>query len=204
MRGICKCSCRHTTPLEVCGSSGSTVITPDFITPSNTPCGCSDVLSHPLFITPPHLSHPLTLWMFGRPIIPPGSSHSPPLGPLRAALYHPGYTIIEQGGSSSTINISSIQKAAGNLIILHTHKTFLYTKGCTRKVTPHTTPHDTTRHDTFLSTTPGGQIFHFFFLGTSCGFFSSLKFWSQCHAILACRLGLFTKTFYIPIIDRLI
>ena len=39
-----------------------------FITPPNTPCGCSDVLSHPLwFITPP-------------------------LGPLRAELYHPGYT----------------------------------------------------------------------------------------------------------------
>ena len=26
-------------------------------TPPNTPCGCSDVLSHPLAITPPHLSH---------------------------------------------------------------------------------------------------------------------------------------------------
>ena len=48
MRGSCKCSCRHTTPLQVCGSSGSTVITPAFITHPNTPCGCSDVLSHPL------------------------------------------------------------------------------------------------------------------------------------------------------------
>ena len=56
VRGSCKCSCRHTTPLQVCGSSGSTVITPAFITPPNTPCGCSDVLSHPLFITPPHFS----------------------------------------------------------------------------------------------------------------------------------------------------
>ena len=47
--------------------------TPSFITPPNTPCGCSDVLSHPQtypvggrtcyhtpwFITPPGLSHPL-------------------------------------------------------------------------------------------------------------------------------------------------
>ena len=92
MRGSCKCSCRHTTPLQVCGSSGSAVITPACITPPNTPCGCSDVLSHPLFITPPHLSHPRThlvgVWT---------SYHTPwcitpPLGPLRAALYHPGYT----------------------------------------------------------------------------------------------------------------
>ena len=92
MRGSCKCSCRDTTPLQVFGSSGSTVITPAFITPPNTPCGCSDVLSHPLFITSPHLSHPQThlvgVWT---------SYHTswfitPPLGPLRAALYHPGYT----------------------------------------------------------------------------------------------------------------
>ena len=78
--------------LQVCGSSGSTVITPAFITPPNTPCGCSDVLSHTLFITPPRLSHPQThlvgVWT---------SYHTPwfitpSLGPLRAALYHPRYT----------------------------------------------------------------------------------------------------------------
>lgn len=53
---------RNTTPLQVCGSSGSTVSHPkthavslrtcchtqSFITHPNTPCGCSDALSHPL------------------------------------------------------------------------------------------------------------------------------------------------------------
>ena len=84
---------RNITLLQVCGSSGSTLQgrsasvsppkhdlwvfggyhTPRFITPPNTTCGCSDVLSHPLvyhtptFTTPPNvpcgwsdvLSHPL-------------------------------------------------------------------------------------------------------------------------------------------------
>ena len=31
-----------------------------FITPLNTPCGCSDVLPYPLFITPSLSSHPQT------------------------------------------------------------------------------------------------------------------------------------------------
>ena len=58
----------------------------------NTPWGCSDVLSHPLFITPPHLPHPQTHLVGVRT-----SYHTPwfitaPLGPLRAALCHPGYT----------------------------------------------------------------------------------------------------------------
>ena len=64
VRGSCKCSCRHTTPLQVCGSSGSTVITPDFITPPNTPCGCSDVLSYPL--------------VYHTPLAPPASCNLSP------------------------------------------------------------------------------------------------------------------------------
>ena len=78
LRGSCKCSCRHTTPLQVCGSSGSTGMTRAYITPPNAPCGCSDVLSlrflsSPLiYYTPKH-----TLWVFGRPITPPGLAHPP-------------------------------------------------------------------------------------------------------------------------------
>ena len=90
MRGSCKFSCSHTTPLQVCGSSGRTAITPAFITPPNTPCGCSDVLSYPLFITPYLLSHPqthLVLTSYHTPWF-----ITPPLGPLRAALYHSGHT----------------------------------------------------------------------------------------------------------------
>ena len=83
---------RHTTPLQVCGSSSSTVITPAFITPPNTPCGCSDVLSHPLFITPSHLSHPQAHLVGVRTSYHTPWFITPPLGPLRAALYHPGYT----------------------------------------------------------------------------------------------------------------
>ena len=81
MRGSCKCSCRHTTPLQVCGSSGSTVITPAFITPPNTPCGCSDALSHPQTHLVGVRTTYHTRWFI-----------TPPLGPLRAALHHPGYT----------------------------------------------------------------------------------------------------------------
>ena len=92
MRGSCECSCRHPTPLQVCGSSGSTVITPAFTTPPNTPCGCSDVLSHPLFITPHHLSHPQTHLVGVRTSCHTPWFITPPLGPLRAALHHPGYT----------------------------------------------------------------------------------------------------------------
>ena len=67
MRGSCKCSCRHTTPLQVCGCSGS-------------------LLSHPL------LSHPQT-----HPVGVRTSYHTPwfitsPFGPLQATPYHPGYT----------------------------------------------------------------------------------------------------------------
>ena len=92
MRGRCKCSCRHTTPLQVCGSSGSTVITPAIITSPNTPCGCSDVLLYPLFITPPHLSHPQTHLVGVRTSYHTPWFMTPALGPLRAALYNPGYT----------------------------------------------------------------------------------------------------------------
>ena len=84
---------------------------PQQITSQSTRCGCSDVLSHPLiYHTPKH-----TLWLFGRAITPPfitppHLSHpqthpvgvrtryhtpcfiTPPSGPLRVALYHPGYT----------------------------------------------------------------------------------------------------------------
>ena len=81
MRGSCKCSCRHTTPLQVCGSSGSTVITPP-----NTPCGCSDMLSHPLFITPPYFITP--------PNTPCGCSdvliYRTPFGPPASCTLSPG------------------------------------------------------------------------------------------------------------------
>ena len=92
----CKCSCRHTTPLQVCGSSGSTVITPAFITPPNTPRGCSDVLSPPFlsppsFITPPNtpcgysdvLLHPL---VYHTPLTPPASCT---LSPRVHKISHP-------------------------------------------------------------------------------------------------------------------
>ena len=92
MRGSFKCSCRHTTPLQACGSSGSTVITPAIITRPNTPCGRPDVLSYPLFITPTHLSHPQTHLVGVRTSYHTPWFITPPLGPLRAALYHPGYT----------------------------------------------------------------------------------------------------------------
>ena len=79
-------------PSSVRGSSGSTVITPVFTAPPNTPCGCSDVLSPPLFITPPHLSHPQTHLVGVRTSYHPPRLITPPLGPLRASLYHLGYT----------------------------------------------------------------------------------------------------------------
>ena len=76
---------------SVCGSSGSTVITPAFITPPNTPCGCSDVLSHPPFITPPHLSHPQTHLVGVQTSYHTPWFITPPLGPLRVSFYHPEY-----------------------------------------------------------------------------------------------------------------
>ena len=81
------------TPSGVCGSSGSAVITPAFITSPNTPCGRSDVPSHPLFITPPHLSHtPQTHLVGVRTSYHTRWFVTPPLGPPRAALHHPGHT----------------------------------------------------------------------------------------------------------------
>ena len=78
VRGSCKCSCKHTTPLQVCGSSGSAVITPAFITSPNTLWVLGRAITPPFYHTPKH-----TLWMFARLI-------TPPLGPLRAALSSPG------------------------------------------------------------------------------------------------------------------
>ena len=57
----------------------------------NTPCGCSEVLSNPLFITPSHLSHPQTHLVGVRTSYHTPWFITPPLGPLRAALYHPRY-----------------------------------------------------------------------------------------------------------------
>ena len=90
MRGSCKCSCRHAAPLQVCGSSGSTVITPAFITPLNIPRGCSDVLSHPLFITPLHLSHPQTHLVGVRTSYHTRWFITPPLGPPASCTLSPG------------------------------------------------------------------------------------------------------------------
>ena len=103
---------RNITPLQVCGSSGSTLQgrsasvsppkhdlwvfggyhTPWFITPPNTTCGCSDVLPHPLvyhtptFITPPNVP---CGWsdVLSHPLL-----YHTPWGPPRPALYHRGYT----------------------------------------------------------------------------------------------------------------
>ena len=47
---------------------------------------------HPLFITPPHLSHPQTHLVGVRTSYHTPWFITPPLGPLRAAMYHPGYT----------------------------------------------------------------------------------------------------------------
>ena len=58
--------------------------TPWFITPPNTPCGCSDVLSHTLVYHTPKR----TLWVVGRAIIPPGLSH--PLGAAATSTLSPG------------------------------------------------------------------------------------------------------------------
>ena len=57
-----------------------------------TPCGCSDVLSHPLLITPPQLLHPQLRLVGVRTSYHIPWFITPPLAPLRAALYHPGYT----------------------------------------------------------------------------------------------------------------
>ena len=64
--------------------------TPHFITPQNTRCGCSFVLSHPLFITLPLIYHTPkhTLWVFGRAITPPYLSH--PLGTDASCTLSPG------------------------------------------------------------------------------------------------------------------
>ena len=62
---------------------------PHFIIPQNTRCCRSFVLSHPvIYHTPKH-----TLWVFGRAITLPHLSHPLFVGPMRAALYHRGYTI---------------------------------------------------------------------------------------------------------------
>ena len=80
---------RNTTPLKVCGGSGSTLQGVFRYPPPSTSCGCSEV------ITPPGLSHPhiyhtpkRTLWAVGRAITSPGLSH--PLGAAATSTLSPG------------------------------------------------------------------------------------------------------------------
>ena len=101
---ICPCALRiitQTTTTAVCGGTprmqtpknmnvqAEQSVAGTFITPQNTRCGCSFVLSHPRFITLPFYHTPKhTLWMFGRAITPPFLSH--PLGTDASCTLSPG------------------------------------------------------------------------------------------------------------------